>query len=160
MKPTLTWWWVLSNQDSSSSASTRRARRSDAATFDQNEQNFYMLMPPPPPPPPPHTSSCSQMFFEIAVLKNSAIFTRIHLCWSLILCFPVNIAKQNFFIEYCWWLLLYSVSVLNYFLNYLFTCIICFTIWIRLYIRYVCVSKYMFKLNNWATREFLSNSLN
>ena len=28
-----------------------------------------------------------------AVLKNFAIFTRIHLCWSLFLCFPINIAK-------------------------------------------------------------------
>ena len=54
-------------------------------------------------------SSRSQMFFKIDVLKNFAIFTGKHLCWSLFLiklqafkCFPVNIAKflrSSFFIE-------------------------------------------------------------
>ena len=45
-------------------------------------------------------SSRSQMFFKIGVLKNFAMFTGKHLCWSLFLikmqafrCFPVNIAK-------------------------------------------------------------------
>ena len=52
-------------------------------------------------------SSRSQMFFKIGVLKNFAIFTEKHLCWSLFLiklqasrpkrlrqrCFPVDIAK-------------------------------------------------------------------
>ena len=45
-------------------------------------------------------SSRSQMFFKIGVVKNFAMFTRKHLCWSLFLikmqafgCFPVNIAK-------------------------------------------------------------------
>ena len=28
-------------------------------------------------------SNCSQMFFKIRVLKNFAIFTGKHLCWSL-----------------------------------------------------------------------------
>ena len=59
-----------------------------------------------------YRSSRSQMFFEIGVLKNVAIFTGKHLCWSLFLmklqafkaynfikkrlqhtCFPVNIGK-------------------------------------------------------------------
>ena len=62
------------------------------------------------------------------------MFTGIHLCWSLFLCFPVNMAKYSLFVEHCWWLPLYSVSFLDYFLNYLFTCIICFTIWVRRYI--------------------------
>ena len=35
------------------------------------------------------------MFFEIAVLKSFAIFTRIRLCWSLFLCFPVNISYDS-----------------------------------------------------------------
>ena len=35
-----------------------------------------------------------QVFFKIDVLKNFAIFTGKHLCWSLQhRCFPVNIAK-------------------------------------------------------------------
>ena len=45
-------------------------------------------------------SSCSQMFFKIGVCKNFAIFTEIHLRWSLFLiqrlqlvCFSVNTAK-------------------------------------------------------------------
>ena len=50
-------------------------------------------------------SSRSQMFFKIGVLKNFAIFTGKHLCWSLLQacnfikkrlqhrCFPVHIAK-------------------------------------------------------------------
>ena len=49
-------------------------------------------------------SSRSQMFFKIGVLKNVAIFTGKHLCWSLKACnsfkkrllhtgFPVNIMK-------------------------------------------------------------------
>ena len=38
-------------------------------------------------------SSCSQMFGEIVVLiKDFAIFTGIHLCWSLFVCFPVDFA--------------------------------------------------------------------
>ena len=51
----------------------------------------------------------SQMFFKIGALKNFAIFTGKHLCWSLFLiklqafrCFPMNIAKflrAAFFIE-------------------------------------------------------------
>ena len=55
-------------------------------------------------------SSRSQMFFKIGALKNFAIFTGKHLCWSLFLiklqaftCFPVNIAKfyrVAFFIEH------------------------------------------------------------
>ena len=47
-----------------------------------------------------YRSSRSQMFFKIGVVKNFAMFTRKHLCWSLFLikmqafgCFPVNIAK-------------------------------------------------------------------
>ena len=69
------------------------------------------------------------MFFKIVVLKNFAIFTGKHQCWSLFLiklqtfrlqcfnikkrfhhrCFPVNIAKfvrTAFFMEHLWWLLL------------------------------------------------------
>ena len=67
------------------------------------------------------------MFFKIGVLKNFAIFTGKHLCWSLFLIkphdsspatllkrdsytgVPVNIAKflrTSFFIEHLWWLLL------------------------------------------------------
>ena len=55
-------------------------------------------------------SSCLQVFFKTGVLKNFAIFTRKHLCWSLFLilvlqpcnyikkqlqhrCFPLNIAE-------------------------------------------------------------------
>ena len=45
-------------------------------------------------------SSRRQMFFNIGVIKNFAMFTQKHLCWSLFLikmqafrCFPVNIAK-------------------------------------------------------------------
>ena len=50
-----------------------------------------------------------QMFFEIGVLKNFAIFRAKHLCWSLFLTrlqacnFPVNIAKflrTPFFIKH------------------------------------------------------------
>ena len=61
----------------------------------------------------------SKMFFDIGVLKNSAIFTGKHLSWSLFLlklqaffkkrlqhrCFPVNIAKfliTPFFTEQLW----------------------------------------------------------
>ena len=64
-------------------------------------------------------SSCSQMFFKIGVLENSAIFTGKHLCWSFFFffkkkilqyrCFHVNIAKflrTAFFIENLRWLLL------------------------------------------------------
>ena len=47
-----------------------------------------------------YRNSRSQMFFKIIFLKNFAIFTGKHLCWSLCLiklqtwgCFPVNIAK-------------------------------------------------------------------
>ena len=47
-----------------------------------------------------YRSSRSQMFFKIGVLKNFAMFTGKHLCWSLFLiklqafrCFSVNIAK-------------------------------------------------------------------
>ena len=62
-----------------------------------------------------------QTFFKIGVLKNFAIFTGKHLCWSLFLilffktkrkafrCFPVNIAKllrAAFFIGHFRWLLL------------------------------------------------------
>ena len=54
--------------------------------------------------------SCrSQIFFKIGFLKNFAIFTGKHLCWSLFsLCFPVNIPdflKTTFFIEHARWLL-------------------------------------------------------
>ena len=45
-------------------------------------------------------SSCSQMFFKIGALKNFAVFTGKHLCWSLFLMklqafrgISVNIAK-------------------------------------------------------------------
>ena len=56
-----------------------------------------------------------QMFFEIDVLKNFAIFRGKLLCWGVFLIklqvsnFPVNIAKfirTGFFIKYLWWLLL------------------------------------------------------
>ena len=72
-------------------------------------------------------SSRSQMFFKMGALKNPAIFTEKHLCWSLFLtklqvfrpatllkrdcntsCFPTNIAeflKPALFIEHFRWLL-------------------------------------------------------
>ena len=56
-------------------------------------------------------SSRSQMFFKIGVLKNLAIFTRKHLCWSLFLIKlqawrPLHFIEketptQVFFCEYC-----------------------------------------------------------
>ena len=69
-------------------------------------------------------SSCSQMFFKIAVLKNFRIFTgklcrNIHLPWSVFTIFSVNIAKilrTTFFIKHLRWLLLY--------LNKAFICLI------------------------------------
>ena len=78
-------------------------------------------------------SSPSEMFFEIGVLKNFAIFTGKHLCWSLFnkvagvrpatllkerlhhRCFLMNIAKflrTAFVIEHLWWLFLLSVRSL------------------------------------------------
>ena len=70
-------------------------------------------------------SSSSQKFFEIGVLKNFAIFTGKHFCWSLLLtklqgfrCFPVNIAKllrAAFFIEHLRWLLLQMFCFTLYF---------------------------------------------
>ena len=65
----------------------------------------------------------SQMFFEIDVLKNFAIFTWKHLCWRLLglqlikrsfqhRCFPVKFAKflrALFFTEHLQWLLLLCV---------------------------------------------------
>ena len=75
------------------------------------------------------------MFFKIDILKNFAMFTGKHLCWSLFLIktqsfkacniskkrlqnryFPVNIAKflrKSFFIEYLRWLLFNSLSELT-----------------------------------------------
>ena len=74
-----------------------------------------------------YRSSLSQMFFKVGSLKNFAIFTGKHLCWSLFLiklqawacnfvkkrlqrrCFPENIATSfttTFLIEHLWWLLL------------------------------------------------------
>ena len=54
------------------------------------------------------------MLLELHVLKNFAIFTGTHLCWSLFRhrYFPVNIVKFSraaFFIEQLWWLLLLAV---------------------------------------------------
>ena len=76
-----------------------------------------------------YRSSRSQLFFKIHVLKNFAIFTRKHLCWSPCFfnkvyqnfikkrcrhsCFPVNIAKflrTSFFTENLWWLLLFFLN--------------------------------------------------
>ena len=80
-----------------------------------------------------YRSRRSQMFFKIGVLKNFAIFTGKHLCWSLFLiqlqaqaqackfirkrlqhrCFPVNIAKflkTASFTEHLQWLLLHLIS--------------------------------------------------
>ena len=61
-------------------------------------------------------SSLSQMFFKIAVYKNSAIFTVKHLCWNNFIkkrlqlrVFPMNIAKflrTAFFMEHLQWLFL------------------------------------------------------
>ena len=70
-----------------------------------------------------YTSNRLQMFFKVAVLKNFAIFTGKHLCWSLFLIkypafrattllkggFPANIAKflrTTFYRESLRWLLL------------------------------------------------------
>ena len=74
-----------------------------------------------------HSSSCTQMFFKIDVLKNFAMFVGKHLCWSFFFnnvagpqgcnfikkrlrhrCFPVNVAKflrTRFFTEHLRWLL-------------------------------------------------------
>ena len=46
-------------------------------------------------------SSCSQIFIEISVLKNFAIFTGKHLCWSLFLrnlqvLKPASLLKRDF----------------------------------------------------------------
>ena len=68
-----------------------------------------------------YRSSRSQMLFKKGVLKNFAIFSGKHLCWSLFLinfikkrlqhrCFPANIVKFcriAFFIEQLQWLLLF-----------------------------------------------------
>ena len=51
----------------------------------------------------------ADMFFEIGVLKNFAIFKGKHLCWSLFLINIVNIAKYlrtALFIKHLRWLLL------------------------------------------------------
>ena len=74
-----------------------------------------------------YRSSRSEMFFKVGILKNFAIFTGEHLCWSLFnkvaglnacnflkkrlqcKCFPVNIAKffkTSFSIEQLWSILL------------------------------------------------------
>ena len=45
---------------------------------------------------PTFRSSRSQMFFEIGVFKNFAIFTGNHLCWSLL-----EVPAQAFSCEYC-----------------------------------------------------------
>ena len=70
-------------------------------------------------------SSRLQMFFKIGVLKNFAIFTGKHLCWSLFLikwqafrCFPENIGKflrAAFFIEHLRRLLLQMFCFTLYF---------------------------------------------
>ena len=71
----------------------------------------------------PRKSSRSHVFFKIVILKNFAILTGKHLCWSIFLfklqaCikkrlqhsyFPVNITKffrEALFIEHLRWLLL------------------------------------------------------
>ena len=81
-----------------------------------------------------HEEATGQVLYKKAVLKNFAIFTGKHLCWSLInlkgfwaciTCtptkrfqhrsFPVNIAKfllTPFFIEHLPWLLLVPVKIL------------------------------------------------
>ena len=82
------------------------------------------------------SSSCSQMFFKIVVLKNIAIFKGKRQCWSPFLiklqawmktyhfikkrlqhrCFPVNIRKfliTSFFTEHLWWLLLQNLPYVN-----------------------------------------------
>ena len=81
-----------------------------------------------------HEEATGQVLYKKAVLKNFAIFTGKHLCWSLInlkgfwaciTCtptkrfqhrsFPVNIAKfllTPFFIEHLPWLLLIPVKIL------------------------------------------------
>ena len=74
-----------------------------------------------------YRSSRFQLFFKIGILKNFAIFTGRHFCWSLFnkvaglqgcnimirrlqhRCFPLNIAKKfrlAFYIEQLCWLLL------------------------------------------------------
>ena len=74
-------------------------------------------------------SSYQRWSIKMGVLKNAAIFTGKHLCWSLFLiklqtyafnfikirrqhrCFPVNIPtflRTAFFIELLWWLLPWS----------------------------------------------------
>ena len=68
-------------------------------------------------------SSRSQIFFKVIVLKNFAIFTEKHLCWSLFLitdlrCFPVKVAnflKAAFFIEHLRWLPLQMFCFTLYF---------------------------------------------
>ena len=61
-----------------------------------------------------------QMFFEIGVPKNFAVFRRKHLCWGLILIrlpvcnFPVNITKflrTVFFIKHLRWLLMTNPKI-------------------------------------------------
>ena len=71
------------------------------------------------------------MLFKIVALKNFAIFTGKHLCWSLLFnktpatllkkrlqhrCFPVNIAKilRAFFLEHFRWLLLKILRIANF----------------------------------------------
>ena len=51
------------------------------------------------------------MFFKIDVLKNFAIFTGKHLCWSLF----YKIFKSSFFIEHLRWLLLQMFCFTLYF---------------------------------------------
>ena len=80
-------------------------------------------------------SSRPQLFIKIGVLKNFAIFTRKHLCWSLYLkkafnfiketptqvfsCENCKIFKNSFFIEYLRWLLqnYYNKNSLRFSLN-------------------------------------------
>ena len=40
-----------------------------------------------------YSSSRSHLFFKIGVLKNFAIFTEKHLCWSQHRCFPLKFVK-------------------------------------------------------------------
>ena len=82
-----------------------------------------------------YRTSRLQLFFKIGVLKNFAIFTRKHLCWSLYLkkafnfiketptqvfsCENCKIFKNSFFIEYLRWLLqnYYNKNSLRFSLN-------------------------------------------